>query len=374
MQGVPVPPIVSKGAGNVDANTIRTVNATDSQVAVTAAMGDPRILSPNGLGVTVSDSQVAEAQSQDQPIFVAITGDPAGDFAGVNILEQLVDDATGLALSTRVINPPKLDPNGMLITSDCVGPIKIWGQGTGTPQAYFIDTMGYASLHVSAFGANATCNWQNELNANGVQPVNFTPSSGSVNAAIPINTCVVFPVAARWLRITPGVAANSYVIVYLRRDPMSPGLGTNLSTVLGSNVATAASGVLAVGGNIAAGAAPTANPNLMAGVDSGEVRLAAALTGLVPVPLTRRFLTDTLGRQRLTNEVAPVSQFTNVPALNVQDTTQFEGQSVVDLLAQILTELKVMNLQIQAMPAVLNSGGVLLDDPADLRSDSTLFN
>jgi hypothetical protein len=369
MQGVPIPPIVSKDEGDIDANTIRTVEATDSQVSVTAAMGDPRILSPNGLGVTVSDSQVAEAQSQDQPIFVAITGDPAGDFAGVNILEQLVDEASLLGLGVRVLNPQKVDSRNALISSDAPDLIRIQGMvGSFT----VIDTAGYSTLHVTTQTFAGTIAYSNDGITWNTGSAYLSPG-GSVSGNLVGSSNYSIPCLARYIRFTTATAGLAWG--FLRRDPLTATFATNLNTIGGAAIGNGGgAGVFPVGGTSAAAAAPSANPVVAAGVDSGEVRLAAALTGLVPVPLTRRILTDTLGRQRLTNEVAPVSQFTNVPALNVQDTTQFEGQSVVDLLAQILTELKVMNLQIQAIPAVLNSGGVLLDDPADLRSDPSLFN
>jgi len=60
-----------------------------------------------GTSLPTQDQTLQGAQSTDNPIKVSITGDESGDFAGVNILEQVVTDGTGLAINTRTLNSPK---------------------------------------------------------------------------------------------------------------------------------------------------------------------------------------------------------------------------------------------------------------------------
>ena len=64
------------------------------------------------------DQAIANAQTTDGSISVSIAGDPSGDFAGVNILEQVVTDGTGLFLNTRTQNPVKTDLNNATVLSD----------------------------------------------------------------------------------------------------------------------------------------------------------------------------------------------------------------------------------------------------------------
>ena len=92
-------------------------------------------------GINTDDTNLAQAQSSDNPIFVAITGDPSGDFAGVNLLEQVINDNTGLAFNVRVLNPPKLDVNGATIISDAPQTLEV-NLAVNTT-SYVIDTAGY---------------------------------------------------------------------------------------------------------------------------------------------------------------------------------------------------------------------------------------
>ena len=55
--------------------------------------------------------------------------------------------------------------------------------------------------------------------------------------------------------------------------------------------------------------------------------------------------------------------------MNVQDTAQFEGQSIVELLALILLELRILNQQHYETAYQLNTGTVSLDPPENYRND-----
>jgi hypothetical protein len=77
--------------------------------------------------------------------------------------------------------------------------------------------------------------------------------------------------------------------------------------------------------------------------------------------------------------------YNNQIPITVQDTTQYEGQTQIELLAQLLQEVKIMNQQLYELPRVLclalqgptapqQSPNVQLgDDPYDMRNDSSIF-
>lgn len=122
-------------------------------------------------------------------------------------------------------------------------------------------------------------------------------------------------------------------------------------------VSAGATGILAVGGNVAAGSAPTVFPLPMGGIDtSGK---------------TQRILTDTSGRIQLANSSVPQDIYNNNP-LSVQDTSIAEdGSRVIDLLTQILLELRIANQQRYEF----NFGvATQNDEPSVYRSDPTMFN
>jgi hypothetical protein len=71
--------------------------------------------------------------------------------------------------------------------------------------------------------------------------------------------------------------------------------------------------------------------------------------------------------------------------INIQDTAQLEGQSIVELLGQILLELKILNQQTYELPRIIAgqlngnttpsyvSQPQYGDEPMLLRQDSSLF-
>jgi len=83
------------------------------------------------------------AQTTDGALSVSIAGDPSGDFAGVNILEQVVTDGTGLFLNTRTQNPVKTDLNNATVLSDAP-PSTVLTLTPNVPQV--IDTTGYQTV------------------------------------------------------------------------------------------------------------------------------------------------------------------------------------------------------------------------------------
>jgi hypothetical protein len=58
----------------------------------------------------------------------------------------------------------------------------------------------------------------------------------------------------------------------------------------------------------------------------------------------------------------------------VQDATQQEGQSQIEILAQILLELKILNQQIYELPRLIATGTQSKDEPQTLRTEPSIFN
>ena len=303
------------------------------------------------------------ALNADQPIFVAVTGDPSGDFAGVNLLEQVMNDGSGLSFNVRTINPPRADVTGAAILSDAV-PIPIVAT---LNQAIVIDTTGYQSLQITAQALQAAVTSSND-------GVNWTALSGAPNllgtlaTTVFPNTSYIFPCLARYIRFVPSAAGIA--TVYLRNHPFPSGYTANTAvniTQYGTAgvVTGGVAGVFAVGGNIAVGGAPTSNPVMAGGIDTGG--------------LTRRLLTDTSGRLNvggfgvdLAGTVRQLGLTANSPAANlpsilVQETGQTEGQTPAELLLQILQEMRIANHQLYLLNT--QGGSHPADDPGSFRND-----
>jgi hypothetical protein len=287
------------------------------------------------------------------------------------LLSQALDSSTGVQLNTNIVNLSK-DTNNALILSDAPAPIVIGG-GTGIGGTITIDTQGYQSLNITtqAMAANVTCSndkvtWSALTGA----PLVF----GTLVSAVAANTGYSFPCIARFIRFT--VTTTGGATVFLRNTPWqgnytttgpTSSLTTNVATWAGTAGPSAGvAGVVAIGGNINVGAAQTAFPLVVGGIDAAN--------------LTRRLQTDALGRPiiasidpsnntRNLGSVSPGGTMQNIAALAVQDLTQFEGQSIVELMAQILSELKILNYYTYNMPGMqMNSTGFQAsDEPQVLR-------
>jgi hypothetical protein len=333
---------------------------------------DPR----NAKGLQVDNQNLNAAQTQDQPLFTAITGDPVGDFAGVNLLESVI---TGdLQFNVNVVNPPKLDPRGAMILSDAPAPIILNGPAGSV---YYIDTIGYNSISFTSgtLVGSASIAMSND-GINWASATGFTTSSGNLPTSIIGNIASAtthFSCVARYMRVT--ITTTCSLTAYLRtaqltQNPLTP-IPTNLFVGTTTAVTGGLAGTLGVGGGSAIAVAPTYNPVTAGTVDTGTPGVLAA------VPVTRRLLSDNQGRIRNAEE-ASVYPFNQGPlkggdqggTLNVQDSTQYEGQSIAELLFQILMELKIQSQQLYDLPQYLNSGTITQDDPARFRADPTFFN
>ena len=352
---------------------------TQGNVATVTAAGALQVsdvviggaVSGTGGGTTTlstTDPNVALAGSNDAPIFTAITGDPSGDFAGINLFEAAMDSGGSLGFNVRVQNQPLQDQNGALIISDAPNVQQL----SGPAGASFVVWMGgYKSLAV-AVPAGITVTYFGSVDG-----VNYSTLTGILaggvggwTSGIAGTSNFIIPANMPWIKLTINAAGT---INICRRNVDIPAL---MGVV---NSGSASAFVPAVGGNVASGIAPTANPVLTAGWDG---------------TLTRTLRTDTIGRVYVVGSDLPgvvatnnapltvagvdtanivrrfgvlPNQIGNINSAQVQDITATEGQTQIEILLQILTELKILNYYAQ------NLGSSQTDDPTVLRADPSFI-
>lgn len=149
----------------------------------------------------------------------------------------------------------------------------------------------------------------------------------------------------------------SQVIARLSMAPFIPSatLHTSLTGVGGYGVVSAgANGLLAVGGNIAPGTAPTAYPLPIGGVESFPASMGT--------PKTRRILTDNFGNLTVAG-VDPTLSASAQPVLT-KDAISGTGMDTADLLFRILVELRTISFLLQETPTHLNQGRNITGDLA----------
>jgi hypothetical protein len=326
----------------------------------------------------------------------------------VDRLSLAMDETNNIPLNIKLQlgnSGIKQDNLGAFVLSDAPAPITVTQPATGGTT--IIDTTGYQSLHVttnatfaSTVGFQASNDGIN-FSATGIV---VTTATGVATASISAATTYIVPCYARYLKI---VATTAGSFTYYFRNTaqttnqnlsaiggtaISSGtaqLGVNMVQIGASTPVTAGlAGTLGVGGAAAVGSAPTTNPLLAGVVDSAGV--------------IRRATSDPLGGLIVANRVLPSSNasiigtttgntpigmgsFVNQLPINVQDTTQFESQSQIELLGLILQELKILNQQIYEIPRVLAIAiqgptvaqqGITVtlgDEPTQMRNDASLF-
>jgi hypothetical protein len=207
-----------------------------------------------------------------------LMGNPSGDFAGLDLIEDVIDDAGDLSFRVRMVNAEKRDVQGAQVFSDAPAPIT-WYNGAVGPGP-LIDTTGYNSIVITFSGANGTYNFQTTND-----PATLTAALANVagwlhtSAAAPVSSLaatagatITLPVLGRYFRPYCTVAGTAGMItIQLRSAPAVP-------ISLNANVTNA---TVVVSGNVAPGTAASANPVAIGGQDQGA--------------LTRRFMTDANG-------------------------------------------------------------------------------
>ena len=306
----------------------------------------------------------------------------------------------------------KQDLSGAFILSDAPAPVTV--NLTATNNSYIIDTTGYQTIHLTTnttFAATGGIAFSNDGITFVQAPMSTVP--GVWSTAFVAVTNYTIPVQGRFARI---IATTGGQFTYYLRNistqvthqnlaaiggaavaPATAQLGMNVVQVGGTAAVTGGlAGTLAVGGSVAAGLAPTTNPIIAGGIDPGGLtrRLFSDATGRliinpyslnvqVPSSLAGVTLTTSAG-----GNIAPVSLagYNNQVPLAVQDTSQFEGQTQIELLAQLLQEMKIMNQQLYELPRIIagqlngiNTAGAMPmftygDEPTAMRNDASLFD
>ena len=298
----------------------------------------------------------------------------------------------------------KQDLSGAFILSDAPAPVLVTTGVTNTTN--IIDTQGYQTIHLttgSTFAATGGIQFSND----GVTfaQSNMMTIAGVYATAFVASTNYIIPVQGRFARI---VATTFGSYTYFLRNIAPQQTGQNLTAIGGTAVSQATSqlgvnivnvggtatvsgglaGTLGVGGTNAVGVASVSNPVVVGGVDpTGLARRATTtmlgdlITGNRTIPTSSAALSST------TTGNAPIgsASYINQIPHTVQDTSQFEGQTQTELLAQLLQEIKILNQQFYELPKVLSlalqgptapqqgSNVQLGDDPFILRNDSSIF-
>lgn len=298
----------------------------------------------------------------------------------------------------------KQDLSGAFILSDA--PTAVQVNLTATQNTIIIDTTGYQSLAITS---NTTLVAAVSGSNDGItfnSMIGYSMLSGLSTSAIATGGGnYSFPCITRYIRVIASVGGQ--FTYYLRSQPFTNNivnvqqfngatvaagtaqLGMNMVQVGGTTTVTGGLvGTLGVGGSTAVGIAPTSNPIIAGGIDPGGLgrRLAADAFGTLFVS-SRVVPSSTAALGTSTQAPVPVTLagFNNQVALSVQDTMQFESQNHVELLGQILQEMKIMNQQLYELPRIMaaqmngyNSAAInpqpyLGDEPTQMRNDASLF-
>ena len=348
-----------------------------TQFRQTVVIGDPEtagfVVQTDGQSnLNVNETNAAGATTSDKPLFFVLTGDPAGDFAQMNLLEEMLKDNAGLTIGVRVSNQPTVDAAGRLILSDGVQ-INVPNLPVGA--SFIIDTTGYQSINITTQALVGTLSFSSD-GLTWTACLLATPSNGTTfsGGAIGAAAHYITTVVARWFRITPTTAGTA--TVYLRQGigmgPIAVGgnVFNNVSQIGGSATGTVpgGTGIMPVGGSTAAGGSAATAPVEVGGVDSG---------GLV-----RRLLQDTSGRvvgtgyaPDPTGTMRQISAVSVVPGLQIAqatfDSTSADGSTIVDLMWQFVLEQKITNHLLHILTT--QGGSPNVEEPQTLRNDPSLF-
>ena len=268
----------------------------------------------------------------------------------------------------------------------------------------FIDTTGYQSIQISTnatYGASIS----NSNDGFTFQTAAFATASGTYSVSLSPGTNYTIPVTAKIYKLTCTTAGQfTYVLrntapTFVHQNlasisgasvaPSSAQLGINLVNIGGNAVVTAGNaGTLAVGGGGQPGVTLTTNPVVIGAIDPANLIRQAVSTGLGDLITGNRTIpTNLAALGTTTTGKTPIAAtgYNNQIPHTIQDTSQLEGQSQIELLAQILLELKIFNHQMYELPRVISlalqgptapqqgQSIQLGDEPYNLRQDSSLF-
>ena len=301
----------------------------------------------------------------------------------------------------------KQDAQNAFVLSDAPAPVVVNAQ---VGQITIIDTQGYQTLQLTT-GTTFAASGGFQVSNDGItfalnQDALSSATGGTMTTAIVASTTYAFNCTARYVRIVPTTAG---AFTYFLRNGVTGIVAQNLTAIGGTAVSAATAqlginvvqwgagavvngglaGTVGVGGGTAittAGTAPTVNPVPAGIIDTsgfgrrtlGDIGGRTFVTGYnVNTPVSTAASASTTAAQQ-TNAAfavgALLNTFAGTAALNVQDTTQFEGQSIIEMLFQMLLELRIANQQRYEMPWLLNNGIINgMDPPENFRQDPTAF-
>lgn len=77
---------------------------------------------------------------------------------------------------------------------------------------------------------------------------------------------------------------------------------------------------------------------------------------------------------KVVGNIPAVELAQNVTAVPTVEASQIDGQSHIEILQQILIELKILNQQIYELPRLLSLGLPSVDEPQQFRNEPSIFN
>jgi hypothetical protein len=351
---------------------------------------------------------------QTGDIVAMIYGRTNPTFNAIDTLSLAMDKTNKSPLYVEeIVGPLKRDINNALVPSDAPTPIYYNGTSRLNNVLLMVDTQGYQSLCLQAVTLGAGANMQ--VSNDGVNWISGLATCTSLSTSTTsLNTTGIFiiPCIGRYIRIVTTATSAAYTLIaWLRQVALPPiasagapiniqAVGGTSSILPGTYVGGLSSGPTAPSlssfGGISAGGPYQPAP------DKQYITSATSTVGaLIPYPLTmggrqfdpetykttgfsagklRTLLLDADGKVQIGG--LPVSQsnqgFASAP---VQDTSQIEGMGMMELLYQILQELRIQNQYMYELPSTLQR---LLDDtskpslgygnePGEFRNDATMF-
>jgi len=289
----------------------------------------------------------------------------------VDVLSYAMDSTLKMPMNVNLLSGLKTDGSAIM-ESDA--PQAYWFNSANANQQLIIDTQGYDTIVIHQLTSGII------TITTGNDGVNFPDALNGFSEAAPSTPITTtngahvyaYQVVGRYIKLV-GPASNVQALIYLRSAPLNVP-GNNITAISGTLPVTAnVAGMIAVGGNKASGVAPTAFPELVAGID---------VTGL-----TRTILTDIAGRvqsgifgidpQGIQRQLG--AQFPNIfngASLSINDTgISSEGFTVYELLAQILLEIRITNQLLYDNAGVVSTGLPLAADDYrnSAKTETTLY-
>ncbi len=340
------------------------------------------LITENGIYVLKATTKYVRLnvlQLQQGSITVLIVGRTAPGINATDRLSFALDRSNNMPLYITEIETKKdttnaLIPSDAAVLYDLSQKVGIAGD-VGAP----IDTTGYQSISVQIIngGSGGVLSfWVSHNLTTWLQVTGVTPAGIGVTTATATTGFCMFPAMGKYFKVQTNATSLARALVYLRQTPF-PFTNSNLSFINGVAPTTSgvsSTGVLAVGGQAATGLSAITNPIVIAGADGNSTALI------------RRLLTDTSGRLqtafvdqtqsilgRAQGGLSPAASSQNVAQLAVTDLSQFEGQSFIELLGQMLLEMRITNQYLSELPKTLQGENGFLDEPAQFRNEQSIF-